>query len=110
MKAIKESPNEEIKPRRRYDEAFKRGAIELWRKSGRSARAVASELGISDRHLYGWRREYDRAQPVSPGQMEKELAALRQENAYLREQRDILKKTLGILSEPPKNATNGSES
>jgi hypothetical protein len=34
-------------------------------------------------------------------------AALR-ENRRLREQRDILKKTLGILSEPPLNATNGS--
>jgi hypothetical protein len=30
------------------------------------------------------------------------------ENRHLREQRDILKKTLGILSEPSTNATNGS--
>jgi hypothetical protein len=27
----------------------------------------------------------------------------------VREQRDILKKTLGIFTEPPKNATNGSK-
>jgi transposase len=110
MKAVKESQNEEIKPRRRYDEAFKQEAVELWRKSGKSAREVAAELGISGRHLYEWRRAYGPVQPASQSQMEKELAALRQENAYLREQRDILKKTLGILSEPPKNATNGSES
>ncbi len=29
------------------------------------------------------------------------------ENRHLREQRDILKKTLGILSEPSRNASNG---
>ena len=29
------------------------------------------------------------------------------ENEQLRQQRDILKKTLGILSEAPNNATNG---
>jgi hypothetical protein len=33
-------------------------------------------------------------------------AALR-EVGHLREQRDILKKTLGILSEPSSNATHG---
>jgi transposase-like protein len=42
--------------------------------------------------------------------MESELAALRRENALLRQQRDILKKTLGILSEPPNSVTSGSTS
>jgi hypothetical protein len=35
------------------------------------------------------------------------LEAAERENRHLREQRDILKKTLGILSEPPMNVTNG---
>jgi len=32
---------------------------------------------------------------------------LRRENAELRQQRDILKKTLGILSAPPSNGMSG---
>ena len=37
-----------------------------------------------------------------------ELAVLRRENAALRQRCEILKKTLGILSEPPNNVSNGS--
>ena len=37
-----------------------------------------------------------------------ENAALRRELERVRQQRDILKKTLGILSEPPSNGSNGS--
>jgi hypothetical protein len=32
---------------KRYDENFKRNAVELWRSSGKSAEAVAAELGIT---------------------------------------------------------------
>jgi hypothetical protein len=39
--------------------------------------------------------------------LEAELDAARREIRHLKEQRDILKKTLGILSEPPPNASNG---
>ena len=42
-----------------------------------------------------------------PEQWEADNILLRRENDYLRQQRDILKKTLGILSEPPSNAFNG---
>jgi hypothetical protein len=40
-------------------------------------------------------------------QLEADNASLRRDNEYLRQQRDILKKTLGILSEPPTSALNG---
>ena len=43
----------------------------------------------------------------SAEQLEAENAGLRREIEYLRQQRDILKKTLGILSEPPSNVFNG---
>ncbi len=39
-----------------------------------------------------------------------ENRALKAELARVREQRDILKETLGILSEPSKNATSASKS
>ena len=104
MKEVKVS---EIKPRRKFDAAFKREAVALWLSSGKSAREVAAELGIPEKHLYVWKKAHAPASPLSQSQMETELATLRRENAHLRQQRDILKKTLGILSEPPSNATNG---
>jgi hypothetical protein len=48
--------------------------------------------------------------PRSPEELEAEIAQLRRDNESLRQQRDILKKTLGILSEPPNNATSGLKS
>jgi hypothetical protein len=48
------------------------------------------------------------AKPGSLADLQGQLDAALRENRHLREQRDILKKTLGILSEPSLNATNGS--
>lgn len=97
-----------IKPRRKFDPSFKRDAVTLWLNSGKSAREIGAELGITERHLHSWHKKHAPATPTQRSQMENELMALRRENALLRQQRDILKKTLGILSEPPKSATNGS--
>jgi transposase len=99
---------EPIRPRRKYDGAFKRDAVALWRGSGKSAREIATDLGITERHLHNWHKKHAPATPAQRSQMETELVALRRENALLRQQRDILKKTLGILSESPNSATNGS--
>ncbi len=40
----------------RYTEEYKQEALELWRKSGRSAGKVAAELGIRAPLLYRWAR------------------------------------------------------
>lgn len=97
-----------IKIRRKYDNQFKRHAVSLWLDGERSARAVAQELGIRENLLHAWKVKFAPAQkPMSQGQLEAEVAALRRENAQLRQQRDVLKKTLGILSESPGSATNG---
>src|SRR5438477_13086896 len=96
----------------RYTEEYKKEALELWRNSGRSAAKVAAELGIRAPLLYRWARpkrqaNHSKAQ-LSGGQSVQELEAenrrLRAENAKLLEQREVLKKSLGILSEaPPKD-------
>jgi transposase-like protein len=96
-----------VKPRRKFDVTFKKDAVALWLGSGKSAEQIGQELGIGANRLYLWRKHYAPATPAQQVQMEDELTALRRENALLRQQRDILKKTLGILSEPPPNATNG---
>jgi transposase len=96
-----------IKPRRKFDSTFKQDAVALWLNSGKPAREVGEELGISGKQLYLWRKQYAPATPAQQVSLESELAALRRDNARLRQQRDILKKTLGILSEAPNSATNG---
>jgi transposase len=97
-----------IKPRRKFDSAFKRDAVALWLSSGKSAREMGAELGITERHLHSWHKRHAPATPTQRSQVETELVALRRENALLRQQRDILKKTLGIISELPNSASNGS--
>lgn len=92
----------------RYSEEYRQQALELWRKSGRSANKVAAELGIRPSLLYKWSTDARHAQTgqVARGarsleELEAEVRRLREENAKLLEQREVLKKSLGILSEMP---------
>ena len=93
----------------RYTEEYKQETLELWRNSGRSAAKVAAELGIRAPLLYRWARPKHQADQskaeLSAGQsveqLEAEIRRLRAENAKLLEQREVLKKSLGILSEVP---------
>src|SRR6266480_1393053 len=93
----------------RYTEEYKQEALELWRKSGRSAAKVAAELGIRAPLLYRWARPKRQSNPskaeLSAGRsvekLEAEIRRLRAENAKLLERREVLKKSLGILSEAP---------
>ena len=98
MKMSESSPE----PKRQYDETFKRQAVEHWRKSGKTRIAVAQELGINQWAVRDWARELERAQKpaATVEDLEAENQRLKRELAQVREQRDILKKTLGILSEP----------
>jgi transposase len=84
---------------RRYDREFKQGAVALVRQ-GRTIAEVARDLGIAECSLSRWvdAGEKATARESKQSATERELRQLRQENEYLREQRDILKKALGILS------------
>src|SRR5947199_4348340 len=92
-----------------YTDQYKQEALELWRASGRSAAKVAAELGIGPTVLYRWahlEREANasKSEPKSKRSveaLEAEIRRLRAENAKLLEQREVLKKSLGILSEAP---------
>jgi transposase len=95
--------------RARYTDQYKQEALELWRSSGRSAAKVAAELGIRPALFYRWARLESLAKNSKQGQepklsieaLEAEIRRLRTENAKLLEQREVLKKSLGILSEVP---------
>jgi transposase len=99
----------------RYSDEYKEQALQLWRASGRSAAKVAAELGIRPPLLYRWARAERLPTTSPPGQtrrsveaLEAEIRRLRAENAKLLEQREVLKKSLGILSEVPPSGMPGS--
>jgi transposase len=94
-------------PWKRYGEAFKRSAVQHWPDSGKSASQVSRELGLNVQTLQQWKKRW--GTPAAATGL-RTVADLEAENRRLRrEQRDILKKTLGILSAPPESALNGSE-
>jgi transposase len=102
----------------RYTDQYKQEALELWRASGRSAAKVAAELGIRAPLLYRWARtERSPGDNSAPGpkrllnieQLESEIRLLRAENAKLLDRREVLKKSLGILSEVPPRGMPGSK-
>ncbi len=89
--------------RRQYDEAYKRQAVALVETSGRSLSQIAAELGVSHWNLRDWKEVYGRRS--APAQLQEQLEGLRRELTEVREQRDALKKALGILSTPSGSAS-----
>ena len=88
----------------RPDETFKKAAVELFINSGKPAQQIAQELGVSIWNLRDWKKRYAPAPPAAPRSLEQAQAenrALREELQRVKNQRDILKKTLGIISAPP---------
>jgi transposase len=97
------------KPRRQYDENFKRHAVDLTLQGDRTLRQVADELGVNEGMLYDWRRKYaprPGAHTGTPRNLEdatKEIERLRSELVRMQERENVLKKSLGILSETPES-------
>ena len=112
IKSIKESS---VKSRRKFDATFKREAVQNWLNSGKSAEVVGEELGLTANLLYAWRKlvpavaggRATAAKPGSVADLLGQLEASQRELRHVREQCVILKKTLGILSEPSSNGMNG---
>jgi transposase len=99
--------------RRSFDETFKRHAVALI-EGGRAVSQVARELEVSPYSLYEWKRKFGRSvktltpAPSDLGALQDENRSLKAEVERLRQREEILKKTLGILSEPRSNAANAS--
>ena len=92
--------------RRQYTAEFKREAVELSESSDKSVRQIADELGVQPKLLYRWRTASRRhASDAFPGHgklnaADREVVELRRELERTRQERDILKKALGIFSRP----------
>jgi transposase len=79
---------------RRYTAEFKRDAVALWRRSGKSIAEVARELGVNDMSLGLWIKQSDKGSPMSEQDEadRAEAARLRKRVKELEEEVEILKK------------------
>jgi transposase len=85
--------------RRQFTAEFKRDAVDLVRTTGRPIAEIARELGIYDSTLGNWVRQdrIDRGERVGlSSDEEARLRALERENAKLRMERDLLKRTVAF--------------
>jgi transposase len=89
-----------------YSEEFRRSVVDHLLTSGKSAAQIAREFGISCENVRQWKLRYgpavspiDAAAPKSPEDLARENRELRRELTRAIMQRDILKKTIAIVSE-----------
>jgi transposase len=91
------------KVQKTYTAEVKREAVQLAQTSGKSIAQVARDLAISDTSIHQWRKELAEHGPEAfPGSghqtgMEEENRRLKRENDVLPQERDILKKAVGIF-------------
>jgi transposase len=93
----------------RYDAQFKDQAVQLLLTSGKTVHQIARELGISDHSLNEWKDQHLRksdgleryGRRVTAEELFIQNQQLRRDLERVTTQRDILKKSLGILSEQP---------
>ena len=88
------------KPRRQYSEEFKREAVELIKRSGKSKAQISRELGVSGQNISRWCQKYGQGEDEAEEQTVSREAfrAMQAELRRVREERDILKKALNIFS------------
>jgi len=92
--------------RKKYSKQYKLDALEMYEKGEKSMSQVERELGITTGLLGKWREELRQAKDPKeafPGNgnlpdSEARIRELERENAQLRQEKEILKKVLGIYS------------
>lgn len=92
------------KTQRTFTREFKMEAVQLVQTSKKPLAQIARDLGIADSTLHHWRKllseQGEQAFPGSGHQtpQEEEIRHLKRENELLRQERDVLKKAIGIFS------------
>ena len=92
-------PCKQQRNRRQFTQEFKRDAVELVRTSGRPIAEIARELGIYDSTLGNWVKQDRIDRGEREGLTSDERARLHQlerDNARLRMERDLLKRTVAF--------------
>ena len=95
--------------RRQYSEEFKKDAVGHSLTVEKTVIEVAQDLGIAHSNLNRWRAQYGKNGELAfPGKgkqrltpQEEEIRRLKKELDEIRQERDILKKTLAIFTKKP---------
>ncbi len=91
--------------RKSFTQEFKDQAVELLKTSGKKSIEIANDLGINRDNLLRWKRETEAKErekstiTINPEDSE-EVKKLKKEMEIIKQERDILKKALGIFSKP----------
>jgi transposase len=95
------------KIRKTYTREFKLEALQLVKTSGKSISQIERDLGLSQGTLFHWRQQLTQ-QPTEafPGHgrlsaTDAHVRQLERENNILRQERDILKKAIAVLTPKP---------
>lgn len=90
--------------RKKHSEEFKREAVRLLETRGeRTVADVAASLGVAENLLHSWKRKFgsvtEQTRIERGGETaEEELKRLRRENAQLKQEREILKKSVAFFA------------
>ena len=87
--------------RRPYPPEFKREAVELYRRSGRSLAVVAGELGVAMESLRSWTKQHDIDAGVREGLTSaerEELRELKRKLLRVEQERDLLKRAAAFFA------------
>lgn len=97
-----------VTERKKYDPEFKRQAVKLMQESGKGVSEIAADLGVTSKMLYRWRQALEQdGEQAFPGNGrlkpdDEYVRRLERELEIVRQERDILKKVVGIFSREPK--------
>jgi transposase len=84
-----------------YPADFKREAVLLYRRSGKSIKTIAQEIGVAPESLRAWNRQHEidigEREGLSSSERER-LKELERENARLRMERDLLKRAAAFFA------------
>ena len=98
------SSEKPVSGRRTYTSQFKREAVELVAREGMSVAEAARRLGVDQTLLRSWKMKFqEQGDQAFPGAgqrtaIEEEVRQLREENARLKMERDILNKATAFFA------------
>jgi transposase-like protein len=87
--------------RRPYPQEFKREAVELYRRSGKSLQVIAGEIGVAVESLRSWTKQHDVDTGACAGltsSEREELRELRRKLLRVEQERDLLKRAAAFFA------------
>jgi len=92
--------------RKKYAKEFKLEAVRMLEAADRSGKQIEKDLGDGRGQIHKWHQEFaasgERAFPGNGTLWDEELVRLRKEVASLREDCEVLRKVVAMLSRPPR--------